>query len=73
LHFNTPDQGSAAQGGDLGWFNRGQMVKPFEDAAFSNKVNQITVVTTQFGIHWYKLLPVAKKPVRYRLLHLQEM
>jgi peptidyl-prolyl cis-trans isomerase D len=47
----SSDQGSAAQGGDLGWFNRGQMVKPFENAAFSNKVNQITVVTTQFGIH----------------------
>lgn len=47
----SDDQGSAIQGGDLGWFGRGQMVKPFEEAAFSNKVNEITIVQSQFGIH----------------------
>ncbi len=47
----SADQGSAVQGGDLGWFGRGQMVKPFEDAAFNNNVNQVTIVPTQFGIH----------------------
>lgn len=48
--FST-DQGSAAQGGDLGWFSRGQMVKPFEDAAFNNAKNQVSVAISQFGIH----------------------
>lgn len=47
----STDTGSALNGGDLGWFGRGMMVKPFEDAAFSNKVNEVKVVTSQFGIH----------------------
>ncbi len=47
----STDTGSAINGGDLGWFSRGMMVKPFEDAAFSNKVNEVKVVPSQFGIH----------------------
>ncbi len=47
----SADQGSAIQGGELGWFGRNMMVKPFEDAAFSNKVNEVTIVNSQFGIH----------------------
>ena len=47
----SDDQGSAIQGGDLGWFGRGMMVEPFENAAFNNKVNEVTIVNSQFGIH----------------------
>ena len=39
------------QGGELGWFGRGMMVKPFEEAAFNNKVKEVTIVNSQFGIH----------------------
>ena len=48
---NSTDQGSAINGGDLGWFQRNQMVKPFEEAAFSNTTDSVTIVGTQFGIH----------------------
>ncbi len=47
----SQDNGSANAGGALGWIRRGMMVKPFEDAAFFGKVNELQVVKTQFGMH----------------------
>ena len=53
---NSKDPGSAPQGGDLGWAERGMFVGPFEDALFSMQPGEIRgPVKTQFGYHVLKL------------------
>ena len=55
----SKDPGSAAQGGDLGQFARGSMVKPFEDAVFAAKADDLLApVQTDFGWHIIKVTGV---------------
>jgi len=50
--IHSEDPGSKDEGGDLGWFGRGRMVKEFEDAVFSAKPGEIVgPVKSQFGYH----------------------
>ena len=53
---NSEDKGSAVRGGDLGWFGRGAMVRPFEDTAFGMEVGEVSKpFPSQYGIHVIKL------------------
>ena len=54
---NSDDTGSAQKGGDLDWFGRGAMVKPFEEAVFALKRGELSsVVETDFGFHVIQLV-----------------
>jgi peptidyl-prolyl cis-trans isomerase D len=53
---NSDDPGSAVQGGDLDFFGRGAMVKPFDDAVFAMKPGEISnIVESDFGYHIIQL------------------
>lgn len=64
---NSIDKATGARGGDLGFFARGQMVPPFEKAAFALPVGGLSdIVETRFGLH---LIQVVEKKAATKLVY----
>lgn len=62
---NSQDPGSAPQGGDLGWAQRGMFVGPFEEALFAMKVGEVRgPIKTQFGYHVIRLEEIESGKLR---------
>ena len=57
---NSDDKGSAIKGGDLGWFLEGAMVDEFNEACFTSKRGDLSVVTSQFGVHLIEVTKTSK-------------
>ncbi len=67
----SQDPGSAARGGDLGWFGRGRMVAPFEEAAFGAQTGEVVgPVATDFGFHLIRV--EARTDAQVRLAQLSQ-
>lgn len=63
LAMTFSEDGSASNGGDLGWFERGRMVPEFDSATWSLEVGEIsTPVRTRFGWHIIKLVDMKTEP-----------
>lgn len=68
---NSEDNGSAQNGGDLGWFTEGMMVKPFNDAAFAAEIGEYKKVESQFGIHLIEVTDKTEPKKKVQLATIQ--
>lgn len=67
----SKDPGSGINGGDLGWFTEGRMVKPFNDACFNGKKGDVVKVKTQFGVHIINIQDKGRPVTKYNVATLE--
>jgi len=63
----SDDQGSAQLGGDLGWFEEGMMVTPFNNACFEGKKGDLVLVQSDFGYHIIEILDQGGSTRKYHV------
>ena len=66
--IHSDDKGSAIKGGDLGWFQEGAMVDEFNQACFTSDRGDLTVVSTQFGVHLIEVNKTSRKVKKAKIV-----
>jgi len=67
---NSDDQGSAIKGGDLGWFKEGVMVDEFNEACFTSKKLELSIVSSQFGVHLVQVTKIGKSVIKSKIAYI---
>lgn len=67
---NSQDPGSAAKGGDLGWFAEGLMVDEFNEACFTAKKGALQLVNSQFGTHLIEVTAKSRSSKKVKVAYL---
>ena len=67
---NSEDQGSVIKGGDLGWFSEGAMVDEFNEACFTSNRGDLSVVTSQFGVHLIEVTQISRKVKKAKIAYI---
>ncbi|MEC9209074.1 MAG: peptidylprolyl isomerase [Bacteroidota bacterium] len=67
---NSEDEGSAIKGGNLDWFEEGQMVDEFNEACFTSKRGDLSVVTSQFGVHLIEVTKISKSVKKVKIAYI---
>lgn len=62
--------GTATQGGDLGWFQEGRMIKPFSDTCFYDRSGEVKQVQTRFGIHLVQVTDKSRDVKKVKVAYL---